>query len=77
MRPSSVHPNCYKLFFTFFKIQSKKEKLLRRASLKDDISQTIKERKAKFNDLIYRENLGTKNKPPNHLIPPSSWIDTE
>ena len=39
--------------------------MLTRASLKDDISQTTKERKAKFNDLIFRENLSIKNKPTN------------
>ena len=40
--------------------------MLSRASLKDHISQTTKKRKAKFNDLIFRENLSTKNKPSNY-----------
>ena len=40
--------------------------------LKDDVSQTTKERKAKFNklsnDLNFRENLSTKNKPSSYSI---------
>ena len=51
--------------------------MLTRASLKDDISQTTKERKAKFNDLIFRENLSTKIKPSNYSTTLSSWSDTE
>ena len=65
-----------------------KEKMLRRASLKttkqslkDNVSQTIKERKAKFNklsnDLDFRENLSTKNKLSNYSKSFSSWIDIE
>ena len=64
------------------------KKMLRRASvkaakqsLKEDVSQTTKEREAKFNklsnDLIFRENLCTKNRPSNYSIPFSSWIDIE
>ena len=78
--------NYYKKIFTFFFILYKKEKILRRASLKtakqslkNKVSQTTKERKAKFNklsnDLNFRENLSTKNKPPNYSISFSSWID--
>ena len=41
-------------------------------SLKDDVSQTTKERKAKLNklsnDLNFRENLRTKNKPSSYSI---------
>ena len=41
-------------------------------SLKDDVSQTTKERKAKLNklsnDLNFRENLSTKNKPSSYSI---------
>ena len=66
-----------KKIFTFFFIQNKKKKMLRRTSLKDDISRTRKERKTKFNDLIFRKTLSTKNKPSNYLMPPSSWIDIE
>ena len=51
--------------------------MLRRTSLKDDISRTRKERKTKFNDLIFRKTLSTKNKPSNYLMPPSNWIDIE
>ena len=51
--------------------------MLRRASLKDNISQTTKETKAKFNDLIFRENFSTENKPSNYSIPFSSWLDTK
>ena len=54
--------------------------MLKRASiktakqiLKDDVSQTKKERKAKFNklsnDLNLRENVSTKSKPSNYWIP--------
>ena len=54
--------------------------MLKRASiktakqiLKDDVSQTKKERKAKFNklsnDLNLRENVSTKSKPSNYSIP--------
>ena len=57
--------------------------MLRRASvkaakqsLKEDVSQTTKEREAKFNklsnDLIFRENLCTENRPSNYSIPFSS-----
>ena len=42
--------------------------MLRRASLKNDVSETTKERKAKFNDLIFRQNLSTKNKPSNYSL---------
>ena len=52
----------------FFFIQYKKEKMLRRASLKNDVSETTKERKAKFNDLIFRQNLSTKSKPSNYSL---------
>ena len=42
-------------------------------SLKYDVSQTTKERKAKFNkssnDLSFRENLSTKNKLSDYSIP--------
>ena len=42
-------------------------------SLKYDVSQTTKERKAKFNklsnDLSFRENLSTKNKLSHYSIP--------
>ena len=51
--------------------------MLRRASLKDDISQTTKERKAKFNDFIFRQNLSTKGKPSNYSILFSSWLDAK
>ena len=54
--------------------------MLKRASLKRakqslqyDVSQTTKERKAKFNklsnDLSFRENLSTKNKLSDYSIP--------
>ena len=57
--------------------------MLRRASLqtvkqslKDDVSQTTKERKAKFDklpiDLNFRKKLSPKNKPSNYSIPFSS-----
>ena len=75
MQSFLVHANCLKKFFFF--IQYKKGKMLRRASLKDNISQTTKETKAKFNDLIFRENFSTKNKPSNYSIPFSSWLDTK
>ena len=42
--------------------------MLRRASLKNDVSETTKERKAKFNDLIFRQNLSTKSKPSNYSL---------
>ena len=48
MQPFPVHPNCYKKCLLFFFIQYKKEKMLRRASLKNDVTQTTKEKKAKF-----------------------------
>ena len=48
-----------------------------RASLKDGISQTTKERKAKFNDLIFIEDLSTKKTPSNYSIPFLSWLDTK
>ena len=48
--------------------------MLRRASLKNGMNQTTKERKAKFNDLIFRENLSIKNKPSNYSITFSSSI---
>ena len=51
--------------------------MLRRATLKDDISQTTKERKAKFNDLIFREDLSTQKTPSNYSIPFLSRLDTE
>ena len=73
------HSDFFFFFFYFFFILYKKEKLLRRASpktsklsLKYEVSQTTKERKAKFNklsnDLNFRENLSTKNKPSNYSI---------
>ena len=61
----------------FFFIQYKKEKMRRRASLKNDVSETTKERKAKFNDLIFRQNLSTKSKPSNFSLLFSSWLDTK
>ena len=62
--------------------------MLKRASiktakqiLKDDVSQTKKERKAKFNelsnDLNLRENVSTKSKPSNYSIPFLSQTDIE
>ena len=51
IKPFPAQPNCYKknfdFFFSLFIIIQKK--MLRRASLREDISQTTKERKAKFN----------------------------
>ena len=50
-------------------------------SLKDDVTQTTKERKAKFNklsnDLNFRKNLNTKTKPSNYSVPFSCWIDVK
>ena len=41
--------------------------------LKDDVIQTKKERKAKFNklskDLNLRQNVSTKSKPSNYSVP--------
>ena len=49
MQPFPVHPKCYKNFFYVFSSFSMRKKWW---NLKDDISQTKKEKKAKFNELI-------------------------